>query len=81
MTEIGEAQAMMEVVKNECLNYLHDVSTEIEGMHMDPESWYQHHILDSDAQHLNNHMIDMVQKYMRGDATRMELETYIELGA
>ena len=36
-------------------------------------------MLDSDAHHLNNHMIDMVQKYMRGDATRME--TYIDFGA
>ena len=32
-----------------------------------------------DTHHLNNHMIEMVQKYMRGDATRME--TYIDLGA
>ncbi len=46
---------------------------------MDPEFWYQHHILDSDAHHLNNHMLDMVQKYMREDATQME--TYIEIGA
>jgi hypothetical protein len=35
--------------------------------------------LDSDAHHLNNHMIDMVRQYMRGDATRMEM--YIELGS
>ncbi len=35
--------------------------------------------LDSDTHHLNNHMIDMVQKYMRGDATQMEI--YIDLGA
>jgi hypothetical protein len=79
--EIGEAQAMVEVVKNEYLNNLHDVSTDIERMHMDPEFWYQQHILDSDAHPLNNHwhMIDMAQKHMRGDATRME--TYIELGA
>jgi hypothetical protein len=48
-------------------------------MHMDPESWYQHHNLDSNAHPLNNHMIDMVQKYMREYATRME--TYIELGS
>jgi hypothetical protein len=46
---------------------------------MDPAFWYQQHTLDSDAHHLNNHMIDMVQQYMRGDATRME--TYIELGS
>jgi hypothetical protein len=48
-------------------------------MHMDPEFWYPQHNVDSNAHHLNNHMIDMVQKYMRGDATRME--TYIDLGA
>ncbi len=47
-------------------------------MHMDPEFWYQQHDFDSDTHHLSNHMIDMVQKYMRGDATRME--TYIDLG-
>ncbi len=29
--------------------------------------------------HLNRHMIDIVQKYIRGDATQMK--TYIELGA
>jgi hypothetical protein len=48
-------------------------------MHTDPEFWYQQQNLDSYTHHLNNHMIDMVQKYMRGDATRME--TYIDLGA
>jgi hypothetical protein len=46
---------------------------------MDPEFWYQQHHFDSDAHHLNNHMIAMVQKYMRGDATRME--TCRDLGA
>ncbi len=34
MTEIGEVQAMMEVVKNEYLNNLHDVSTDIARMHL-----------------------------------------------
>ena len=48
-------------------------------MHMDQEFWYQQLNLYSDAHHLNNHMIDMVQKYMRGDATRMD--TYIFLSA
>jgi hypothetical protein len=51
---------------------------DIERMHMDPEFWYQHHTLNSNAQHLNSHMIDIVQQYMRGDASQME--TYIELG-
>jgi hypothetical protein len=75
ITEIGEAQAMMEMVKNQCLTNLHDVSTDIERMHMDLEFWYQQHNLDSDAaHHLNNHVIDMVR-----DATRME--THIELGS
>jgi hypothetical protein len=63
---------MMEVVKNKYLNNLHDISTDLERMYMDPEFWYQHPILVSDAHHVNNHMIDMVQKYMRGDAPRME---------
>jgi hypothetical protein len=80
ITELGEAQAMMlDVVKNEYLNNLHDVSTDLERMHMDPEFWHQQHNLDSDAHHLNNHMIVMVQKFMSEDATRME--TYIELSA
>ncbi len=34
---------------------------------MDPVFWYQQHNLDSDSHHLSKHMIDMVQKYMRGD--------------
>ena len=61
---------MMEMLKNTCLNNPHEISIDIERVHMDPEFWYQHHTLDSDAHHL---------KYMRRDATRME--TYIELGA
>ncbi len=47
--------------------------------YMEPEFWYQQHTLDSDTHHLNNHMIEMIQKYMRGDATGME--RYIDLGA
>ncbi len=47
-------------------------------MRMDPEFWYQQHNFDSNAHHLNNHMINMVQKYMRGNAPQME--TYINLG-
>jgi hypothetical protein len=54
----------MEMIKNEYLTNLHGISTDIVRMHMDPEFWYQQHNLDSDAHHLNNHMIDMVQKYM-----------------
>ena len=72
MTNFGEAQAMMEMVKNQYLKNLHDVNTDIERMRMDPKFWYQQHTLDSDAHHLNRHMIDIVQKYLRGDATRME---------
>ncbi len=79
ITEIGEAQAMMEMVICEYINNLDKLSTDIVRMHMDPEFWYQQHVLDSDTHHLNNHMIGMIQKYMRGDATRME--TYIDLGA
>ena len=69
----------MEMVRHEYIENLHHVSTDIVRMHMDQEFWYQQHEIDSDAHHLNNHMIDMVQKYTRGDATRME--TYIDLGA
>jgi hypothetical protein len=78
ITEIGEGQAMMIMVKETYINNLGNVSTDIERMHMDPEIWHQQQTLD-DAHHLNRHMIEVVQKYMRGDATRME--TYIELYA
>ncbi len=69
ITEIGEAQAMMEMVIYEYINNLDDLSTDIVKMHMEPEFWYQQHTLDSDTHHLNSHMIEMIQKYMRGDAT------------
>jgi hypothetical protein len=65
ITEIGEAQAMMEMVRHEYIANLQNVSTDIMKMHMDPEFWYQEQNIDSDTHHLNNHMIDMVQKYMR----------------
>ena len=78
-TATGETQAMMEMVKHEYLKNLEEVSTDLERKHMDPDFWYEQFIFDSDSVHLNNHMIEMVQKYMRGDATRME--TYIDLGA
>ncbi len=77
ITEIGEAQAMMEIVRHEYIRNLQNVSTDIMRTHMDPESWYRQHNLDSDTHHLNNHMIDMVQKYIRRDATR--IETYMLL--
>ncbi len=51
ITEIGESQAMMEMVKNTYLNNLENVSTDIDVMHMDPEFWCQQHILDSDVHH------------------------------
>ncbi len=70
---------MVEMVRHEYIGNLQHVSTDIMRMHMDPEFWHQQHNFDSDAHHLNNHMIDMVQKYMRGDVTRME--SYIDLGA
>ena len=70
---------MMEMVRHEYINNLDNLSIDIVRIHMDPEFWYQQHTLDSDTHHLNNHMIEMIQKYMRGDATRME--TYIDLGA
>jgi hypothetical protein len=70
---------MMEMVKREYLENLEQLSTDLERKHMDPNFWYEQFTLDSDSVHLNNHMIEMVQKYMKGDATRME--TYIDLGA
>jgi hypothetical protein len=51
-------------------------------MHMDLEIWYLQHTLDRNAHHLNKHMIDMVQKYMRGDKYNPNgIETYIKLGS
>jgi hypothetical protein len=75
------ARSKSTMVRYEYINNLDNLSTDIVRMHMDPDSefWYQQHTLDSDTHHLNNHMIEMIQKYMRGDATRME--TYIDLGA
>ncbi len=78
-TTIGETQAMMEMVRQEYIHNLGNISTDLERMHMNPDFWYEQFTLDSDTHHLNNHMIEMVRKYMRGDATRME--TYIDLGA
>ncbi len=69
----------MEVVKHIYINKIHEISTDIDSMHMDPEFWYQQPTFDSNAHHLNRHMIDIVQKNMRGDVT--QIETYIELGA
>jgi hypothetical protein len=69
ITEIRESQAMMEMVKNTYLTHLDHISTDIERMHTDLEFWYQQHTLDRGAHHVNRHMIDMVQKYMGGDAT------------
>jgi hypothetical protein len=37
ITEIGEAQAMMEMVRHEYIGNLQRVSTDIMRMHMDPE--------------------------------------------
>ncbi len=53
----------MEMVRHEYIGNLQHVSTDIVRMHMDQEFWYQQYNVDSDAHHLNNHMIDMVQKY------------------
>jgi hypothetical protein len=70
---------MMEMIKNEYLSNLQEISTDIERMHMDPEVWYQQHTFDSNAHHLINQLIDMVLQYIRGDTTRME--TYIKLSS
>jgi hypothetical protein len=40
ITEIGEAQAMMEMVRHEYIRNLQHVSTDILRMHTDPEFWY-----------------------------------------
>ncbi len=69
----------MEMVRQEYIGNLQRVGTDIMRMHMDPAFLYQQHNFDSDTHNLNNLMIDLVQKYMRGDAT--PLETYIDLGA
>ena len=37
ITEIGEAQAMMEMVRHEYINNLDNLSTDIVRIHMDPE--------------------------------------------
>jgi hypothetical protein len=47
ITEIGEAQAMMEMVRHEYIENLQNVSTDIMRMHMDPKFWCQQHNLDS----------------------------------
>ncbi len=70
---------MIMMIKVIYINNLENVSKDIARMYMDQKFWYQQHTLDSDAHHLNRHMIDIVQAYIRGDATQME--TYIELGA
>ncbi len=62
----------MTMIKDIYINNLENISTDIDRMHTDPEFRYQQHTLDSDVHHLNRHVIDIVQKYIRGDATRME---------
>jgi hypothetical protein len=42
ITEIGEAQATMEMIKNIFITNLQEINTGIVRMHMDPEFWYQH---------------------------------------
>ncbi len=61
ITEIGESQAMIMMIKDICINNVENVSTDIDRKHMDQEFWYQQHTLDSDAHHLNQHMIDILQ--------------------
>jgi hypothetical protein len=75
ISEIGERQAIMMMFKDIYINNLENVNISIARMQMDPEFWYQQHTLDSDAHHLNRHMIDIVQKYRRGNATPMETYT------
>jgi hypothetical protein len=44
---------MMEMDRDEYVENLHHVSTDIVQMHMDPEFGFQQHNLDSNAHHLN----------------------------
>jgi hypothetical protein len=60
ITENGEAQAMMEMVRHVYIENIQDVSTDIMRMHVEPERWYQQYKLDSGAHFFNRHMIDMV---------------------
>ncbi len=48
----------MEMVRHKYIGNLQHDSTDIMRMHMDSEFWYQQHNFDSDAHHLNKHMID-----------------------
>ncbi len=41
ITEIGEARAMMEMVRHEYIGNLSHASTDITRMHMDQEFWYR----------------------------------------
>ncbi len=52
ITEIGEAQAMMEMFRHEYIGNLQHVSTNIMRMHMNQEFWYQQQNFDSDTHHL-----------------------------
>jgi hypothetical protein len=52
ITEIGQAQAMMSMVRHENIGNLQHVSTDIVRMHMDPEFWYQQHTFDSYTHHI-----------------------------
>ena len=47
-------------------------------MHQDPEFGLEQHYHDLDITRLKREMSGMAQRYMRGDATRMEM--YINLG-
>ncbi len=69
----------MTMIKDIYINNLENVSTDIYRMHFEPGFWYKQQTLDRDTHHLNRHMIDIVQNYIRGDATRME--SYIKPGA
>ncbi len=40
---------MIQMVKNEYLTNLQDISTDIERVDMDPNFWYQQHSLDSNV--------------------------------
>jgi hypothetical protein len=77
--QMGEGKAMLVLSENMWLDNLCDLSTNQIRMHQDPEFWLEQHYHDLDITRLKREMSGMAQRYMRGDATRME--AYIKLGS
>ena len=80
--QMGEGKAMLVLSENIWLDNddnLCDLSTNQIRMHQDPEFRLEQHYHDLDITRLKREMSGMAQRYMRGDATRME--AYIKLGS